>query len=31
VVYLILTALVARWASRIKDQFAPQDDLVEVG
>ncbi len=28
VVFLGLTALVARWASRIRDQFAPQDDLV---
>jgi MFS family permease len=30
VVFLVLTALVARWASRIRDQFAPQDDLVDV-
>ena len=30
VVFLILTALVARWARSIRDQFAPQDDLVEV-
>jgi sugar phosphate permease len=26
-VFLALTALVARWASRIKDEFASQDDL----
>jgi hypothetical protein len=25
-----LTALVASWARRIRDQFAPQDDLVET-
>ncbi|HEX5950111.1 MAG TPA: MFS transporter, partial [Actinomycetota bacterium] len=30
VVFLILTALVARWARGIRDQFAPQDDVVEV-
>jgi sugar phosphate permease len=29
-VFLILTALVARWARSISDQFAPQDDLVEL-
>jgi Major Facilitator Superfamily len=29
-VFLALTALVARWASRIGDQFAPQDDIVEA-
>jgi MFS family permease len=28
VVFLILTALVAGWAGRIRDEFAPQDDLV---
>jgi MFS family permease len=28
VVFLVLTALVARWARSIRDQFAPQDDLV---
>jgi predicted MFS family arabinose efflux permease len=27
-VFLALTALVARWASRIRDDLAPQDDLV---
>jgi FtsH-binding integral membrane protein len=30
VVFLILTGLVALWAQSIRDQFAPQDDLVEV-
>jgi sugar phosphate permease len=30
VVFLILTGLVAWWARSIRDQFAPQDDLVEV-
>jgi hypothetical protein len=30
VVFLILTGLVAWWASSIRDQFAPQDDLLEV-
>jgi Major Facilitator Superfamily len=30
IVFLILTALVAWWARSIRDQFAPQDDLVEV-
>ncbi len=29
-VFLGLTALVALWARKIRDQFAPQDDLVEV-
>ena len=29
VVFLALTALVARWARSIRDQFAPQDDLAE--
>jgi Major Facilitator Superfamily len=29
-VFLGLTALVAAWARRIHDQFAPQDDLVEI-
>ena len=28
--FLVVTALIARWASRIKDQLAPQDDLVVV-
>jgi MFS family permease len=31
VVFLALTALVTRWARSIRDQFAPQDDLVEDG
>ena len=30
IVFLILTALVAAWAKKIRDQFAPQDDLIEV-
>jgi MFS family permease len=30
VVFLVLTALVARWARSIRDEFAPQDDLVEA-
>ncbi len=29
-VFLVLTVLIWRWASRIRDQFAPQDDLVDV-
>jgi hypothetical protein len=29
-VFLGLTALVAAWARRIHDQFAPQDDLIEI-
>jgi hypothetical protein len=29
-VFLVLTALVALWARRIRDQFAPQDDLVQL-
>ena len=29
-VFLVLTALVAWWARSIRDQFAPQDDLVEI-
>ena len=29
-IFLGLTALVASWARRIRDQFAPQDDLVET-
>jgi sugar phosphate permease len=29
-IFLVLTALVAAWAGRIREQFAPQDDLVEV-
>jgi hypothetical protein len=27
-VFLVLTFLVGGWARRIRDQFAPQDDLV---
>jgi sugar phosphate permease len=27
-VFLVLTFLVAGWARRIRDQFAPQDDLI---
>ncbi|MGH2539109.1 MAG: MFS transporter [Actinomycetota bacterium] len=30
VVFLGLTALVASWARRIREQFAPQDDLIEI-
>ncbi|HJR99150.1 MAG TPA: MFS transporter [Actinomycetota bacterium] len=30
VVFLGLTALVVAWARRIRDQFAPQDDLIEI-
>jgi hypothetical protein len=30
VVFLLLTVLVGRWARRIRDQFAPQDDVVET-
>ncbi len=29
-VFLGLTVLIWRWSRRIRDQFAPQDDLVEV-
>jgi MFS family permease len=29
-VFLALTALVATWARRIRGQFAPQDDIVQV-
>jgi sugar phosphate permease len=29
-VFLGLTVLIWRWATRIRDQFAPQDDLVKV-
>jgi sugar phosphate permease len=29
-VFLLLTAVVAAWARRIRGQFAPQDDLVEA-
>jgi sugar phosphate permease len=30
IVFLGLTALVGRWASSMRDQLAPQDDLVET-
>ena len=30
VVFLLLTALVAWWARSIREQFAPQDDLIEI-
>ena len=30
VIFLALTALVAAWARRMKDQFAPQDDLTTL-
>jgi Major Facilitator Superfamily len=30
VIFLVLTALVASWARRVKDQFAPQDDLTTL-
>jgi hypothetical protein len=29
-VFLVLTALVARWARSIRSEFAPQDDLIEL-
>jgi membrane protein DedA with SNARE-associated domain len=29
-IFLVLTALIYRWARKIRDQFAPQDDLVVV-
>ena len=29
-VFLLLTAAIAAWARRIRDQFAPQDDLIEA-
>jgi sugar phosphate permease len=28
--FLVLTAFVAAWARRMRDRFAPQDDLVEA-
>jgi sugar phosphate permease len=28
-VFLLLTGVVAAWTRRIRDQFAPQDDLIE--
>ena len=31
VVFLGLTLVVAAWSRRIRDQFAPQDDLVDAG
>jgi MFS family permease len=30
IVFLLLTAAIAAWARRIRDQFAPQDDVVEA-
>jgi predicted MFS family arabinose efflux permease len=30
-VFLVLTALIARWARSIRDELAPQDDLVDAG
>jgi hypothetical protein len=30
VVFLLLTFVIYRWSRRIRDQFAPQDDLVDV-
>jgi len=30
IVFLILTFLLVAWSRRIRDQFAPQDDLVEI-
>jgi hypothetical protein len=30
-VFLVLTGLVWRWARSIGDEFATQDDIVEVG
>jgi hypothetical protein len=30
VVFIVLTVVIWRWAGRIRDQFAPQDDLVKV-
>ena len=29
-VFLVLTALIAAWARRLRDGFAPQDDLIEA-
>ena len=29
-VFLVLTALIAAWALRLRDGFAPQDDLIEA-
>jgi hypothetical protein len=29
-VFLVLTALIARWARAIRDELAPQDDLVDA-
>jgi len=29
-VFLLLTAAIAAWSRRIRDQFAPQDDLIEA-
>ncbi len=30
VVFLLLTAAIAAWARRVRDGFAPQDDLIEA-
>ncbi len=30
VIFLLLTLVIYRWSRRIRDQFAPQDDLVNV-
>ena len=30
VIFLLLTLVIYRWSRRIRDQFAPQDDLVKV-
>jgi hypothetical protein len=29
-VFLLLTAVIAAWARRIRERFAPQDDLIEA-
>jgi hypothetical protein len=31
IVFLVLTFMLIGWARRIRDQFAPQDDLVTTG
>ena len=31
VIFLALTLVIFRWSRRIRDQFAPQDDLVDAG
>jgi MFS family permease len=30
VVFLVLTVAIAAWAARLRDRFAPQDDLIEA-